>query len=329
MGLKESGLRGSLRNTSSVLPAFFDVTITNTNSPVEEGDILTVDYGADNTGDAQDTQDIRLEIDSVQEDVDPDVMLAGGASTTGTLEWDTTDEAEAEYTATVLSDDDSDSVTVEIESAIPDSDVYLHDDWGDNQLTADREDSGTTTYNGVEGVYRPEWTVELGDASVSNEEVTLDADATVVGTDININLDETYRVWWEFEDGGGRTTLGIFAETDNPDNDSFATFDDGYQIINSVSDNFLRLEKKVDGSNENIAENSNPIGSGFLGAEREPNGDWEVYASTESLDNPRDELFVSDNSEFTANDTTFTNPAFIEFAQRDSTGSKVLEIKAF
>ena len=120
MGLKEPGLRGSLRSTSSVLPAFFDVTITNTNSPVQEGDILTVDYSADNTGDAQDSQDIRLEIDSVQEDVDPGVMLAGGASATGTLEWDTTDEAEAEYTATVLSDDDSDSVTVEIGSAIPD-----------------------------------------------------------------------------------------------------------------------------------------------------------------------------------------------------------------
>ena len=124
MGLKEPGLRGSLRNTSSVLPAFFDVTITNTNSPVQEGDILTVDYSADNTGDAQDMQDIRLEIDSVQEDVDPDVMLAGGASTTGTLEWDTTGEDEAEYTATVLSDDDSDSVMVEIGSAIPDSAIY-------------------------------------------------------------------------------------------------------------------------------------------------------------------------------------------------------------
>ena len=124
MGLKESGLRGLLRSTSSVLPAFFDVTITNTNSPVQEGDILTVDYSADNTGDAQDTQDIRLEIDSVQEDVDPGVMLGGGASTTGTLEWDTTGEVETTYSATVLSDDDSDSVTVEIEPEIPDSAVY-------------------------------------------------------------------------------------------------------------------------------------------------------------------------------------------------------------
>ena len=107
-----------------MLPAFFDVTITNTNSPVQEGDILTVDYSADNTGDAHDTQDIRLEIDSVEEDRDSDITLLGAESTTGTLEWDTTDEDEAEYTATVLSDDDTDSVTVEIGTAIPDSAVY-------------------------------------------------------------------------------------------------------------------------------------------------------------------------------------------------------------
>ena len=147
MGLKEPGLRGSLRNTGSVVPAFFDVTITNTNSPVQEGDILTVDYSADNTGDAQDMQDIRLEIDSVQEDVDLDVMLSGGASTTGTLEWDTTGEDEAEYTATVLSDDDSDSVMVEIGSDIPDSVLdqldhrYKHDEGSGDILTDDIGDA--------------------------------------------------------------------------------------------------------------------------------------------------------------------------------------------
>ena len=162
MGLKEGGLRGSLRSTSSVLPAFFDVTITNTNSPVQEGDILAVDYSADNTGDAQDTQDIRLEIDSVQEDVDPGVLLGGGASATGTLEWDTTDEAEAEYTATVLSDDDSDSVTVEIGSAIPDSGL-LHewrisddsdpivDSEGDEDLTVNGGSFDDTTQSWIDG----------------------------------------------------------------------------------------------------------------------------------------------------------------------------------
>ena len=172
MGLKEPGLRGSLRNTGSVTPAFFDVTITNTNSPVQEGDILTVDYGVDNTGDAQDMQDIRLEIDSVQEDVDPGVMLAGGASTTGTLEWDTTGEPEAEYTATVLSDNDSDSVTVEIGFAIPDAVVDNFEDAPDGpyesgETIADYY-SGTTsnfergTANAVQGSQALQLTTSVG-----------------------------------------------------------------------------------------------------------------------------------------------------------------------
>ena len=166
MGLKEPGLRGSLRNTGSVLPAFFDVTITNTNSPVQEGDILTVDYSADNTGDAQDMQDIRLEIDSVQEDVDPDVMLAGGASTTGTLEWDTTGEPEAEYTATVLSDDDSDSVIVEIGSAIPDTSV---------SRDADDDDTGVNAgdLRGIQIETNLEWPAIDGEISSNTSDATL------------------------------------------------------------------------------------------------------------------------------------------------------------
>ena len=178
MGLKESGLRGSLRNTGSVTPAFFDVTITNTNSPVQEGDILTVDYGADNTGDAQDVQDIRLEIDSVQEDVDPGVMLAGGASTTGTLEWDTTGELEAEYTATVLSDDDSDSVIVEIGSAIPDSAVDEQDRFAHYDATF--------SFSGSEGEIS-NWPDELNnrDLTGSSPEVVSDGFNGLTAVDFN------------------------------------------------------------------------------------------------------------------------------------------------
>ena len=171
MGLKESGLRGSLRSTSSVLPAFFDVTITNTNSPVQEGDILTVDYSADNTGDAQDMQDIRLEIDSVQEDVDLDVMLAGGASTTGTLEWDTTDEDEAEYTATVLSDDDSDSVIVEIGDDIPDSAIEFFEDGDLSAYGGDIEDFDVNQEDPVvEGDFSLKFTGEEN-AGIGSDEI--------------------------------------------------------------------------------------------------------------------------------------------------------------
>jgi len=124
------------------IPAFFDVTITNTNTPVDEGDILTVDFNANNTGTFQDTQDIRLEIDNVEEDRDNNVTLDGGVSTTGTLQWDTTNETPAQYTATVLSNDDANSVTVQVESAIPDSGL-LHDHYP-SEITASDGDSVTT-----------------------------------------------------------------------------------------------------------------------------------------------------------------------------------------
>lgn len=40
----------------------FDITIDGTNSPVDEGETLTVDYTVTNTGDTSDTQDITLNI---------------------------------------------------------------------------------------------------------------------------------------------------------------------------------------------------------------------------------------------------------------------------
>ena len=102
--------------------------------------------------------------------------------------------------------------------AIPDSDVYLHDDWGDNKLQ-DREDSGTTTHNGVEGVYRPEWDQVNSDdlPSASNEELVVERDEYMI-TDVNINLNEA--VTWEFNNVDvsnvdGRTfVITLFAEDD-------------------------------------------------------------------------------------------------------------------
>ena len=235
MGLKESGLRGSLRSTSSVLPAFFDVTITNTNSPVQEGDILTVDYSANNTGDAQDTQDIRLEIDSVQEDVDPGVMLGGGASATGTLEWDTTGEAETTYSATVLSDDDSDSVTVEIEApAIADSVIDDFEDYNGVALS-DRYAGATDQY---------EISNTSFDGSQSLE--AIQANGSIVSTDGG-GLNDYPQQGDVFEgyvrgtsDSQLRTLYGCV------DNNNY------YQIGVSTRDNQIRFRKRVAGSETDL-----------------------------------------------------------------------------
>ena len=54
---QHDGTTTALHNAPG-LAAYFDITIDNTNSPITEGEDLTVDYTAENTGELQDTQDI-------------------------------------------------------------------------------------------------------------------------------------------------------------------------------------------------------------------------------------------------------------------------------
>jgi len=79
-------------------------------------------------------------------------------STTGTLQWDTTNETPAQYTATVLSNDDADSVTVQVESAIPDSALtqdlvawyrFEDGDARDYTATLDATFADSTAYDGA------------------------------------------------------------------------------------------------------------------------------------------------------------------------------------
>ena len=95
-------------------PANFAVAIDGTNEPVTEGETLSVDATVENTGDKSDTQTIRLTVGG-QQRASTDVNLGGGESRTVTLTWDTSDGDAGEYTATVDSDDDSDSAGVTVQ----------------------------------------------------------------------------------------------------------------------------------------------------------------------------------------------------------------------
>lgn len=102
-------------------PAFFDVTITSTNSPVTEGETLDVSYEVENTGQVTDQQDIELALvetfgagDVV--DTDEDIILQPTNSTTGTLSWQTESGDAGEWRVRVQSDDDAESVEVEVTS---------------------------------------------------------------------------------------------------------------------------------------------------------------------------------------------------------------------
>ncbi len=95
----------------------FAVTVDDTNSPVEEGEILTVTADIENTKNETETQDVVFEVpDGTQRD-STSVTLDPGDLTSVTLEWDTEVGDEGEYTAWVYSEDDGDSVDVELTGA--------------------------------------------------------------------------------------------------------------------------------------------------------------------------------------------------------------------
>jgi len=99
-------------------PASFAVTITDTTSPVTEGDVLTVTANVTNTGDAQATRTITLNdtgFDGVERDA-VDVTLAGGESNGSVaLEWATSPGDAGSGDLTVASENDTDSTSVTVQ----------------------------------------------------------------------------------------------------------------------------------------------------------------------------------------------------------------------
>jgi hypothetical protein len=220
--------------------AFFDVAITSTDEPIVEGDNLNVDYFVENTGGViNNTQDIRLEVDNIEEDRDSNITISPSGSFNDTLVFNTVDGDAGTYNAVVLSDDDSASTNVTVESAIPDSEIYLHDDWGDNKLQ-NRDGGGTTTHNGVEGVYRPEWTIQSGSPSVSNG--TLTTSTGQISTTCNLNDSEpiTLEVT-NFSVNGAGDNSAIYFWYQDADNRWQLTFGgdaDEIQVVKRVSGAF-------------------------------------------------------------------------------------------
>lgn len=100
-------------NQIEVVGAHFEVDIVETNSPINEGETLEVTADIENTGKLEGTQDIELDIEELGTDSET-VTLAGNESTSVTLSVGTEAGDAGEYTATVSSDDDSDSRTVEV-----------------------------------------------------------------------------------------------------------------------------------------------------------------------------------------------------------------------
>jgi len=96
-------------------PTQFDVGITGTNSPVVEGNTLSVDVAVNNTGDLSGTQTIVLDAGGLGTD-SKSLSLGGGQSGSMTLSVSTGSGDAGSYQATVSSDDASSDFSVDVDA---------------------------------------------------------------------------------------------------------------------------------------------------------------------------------------------------------------------
>jgi len=202
--------------------------------------------------------------------------------------------------------------------AIPDPDVYLDDDFGGGWPT-DRDDSGTTTYNGVEGFYRPDWTIDSGDPDAADDILNLTSgDRTF--TPINLNFDET--ITWEWTDidvtASGDSASDYFIlqpfATQSQDT-SFGTFHEGYSIeLRSGGDGTSRLRvRDEDGTPTDLIE-GDEFSTGDVKITRSPDGEWEY--------------FINGTSQGTETDTAFENAEITAISTNDDGAGSVDQYKA-
>lgn len=115
-------------------PAYFDVTGTSTNEPVQAGETLEVDYTVENTGVIDGTQDIYLQdFDDNVVDGDLNVSVSGGSTETGTLDWNTSESDEGSGIVDVFTDDDLFETIVTLDPPITVIDDFESDsmsNWG-------------------------------------------------------------------------------------------------------------------------------------------------------------------------------------------------------
>ena len=208
--------------------AFFDVTINSTNSPVDEGQFLDVDTTIENTGLDEGTQDVKLLIDGTVEDRWSNLYLDKGRSVNTTFSWDTESGDAGTYTATVESDDDSDSTGVEVQTpggskaAVASSDDVVYIVELDNYTQIDTVGSGVFTAGLTSVTTNSDYII----AGSNNGELGVwDWDGNLIASDtssysnaiydIEFNPDNTKFVFSVFQDAYKIWDVGGWSETDS------------------------------------------------------------------------------------------------------------------
>ncbi|RXK46277.1 CARDB domain-containing protein, partial [Halorientalis pallida] len=114
-------------------PTNFQVSSIESNSPVTEGETLTIDATVENTGDQQGTQTVTLSVLGTADD--QQVTLAGGASQTVTLSVATQTGDAGQYAASVTTANDTVSTTVRVKAPNAPADFQLSGVSSDSPVT--------------------------------------------------------------------------------------------------------------------------------------------------------------------------------------------------
>jgi len=179
---------------------YFAVAIDGTNSPVDEGETLSVDVDIVNSGDIEDTQTVTLDVGGQERD-SVEVTLAGEEATTETLRWATAEGNAGEDTATVATDDDTDSRRVTVQD--PASLAVTVDATNSPVVAGETLTVDATVENTGEGRTTQSVTLGVGGQQRDATEVTLDGGESTAVT-----------LAWETVDGDAGEYTATVASAD-------------------------------------------------------------------------------------------------------------------
>ncbi|WP_340098319.1 type IV pilin [Salinibaculum salinum] len=221
----------------------FEVSIDDTNSPIREGENLSVTTTVQNTGGSPDVQNILLNVSGQSNPVDfEEVALDGGESRQLTLEWPTATGDNGSYDVTVTSEDASTTQSVTVQANEGPS-VTVKDPNGGEVLTG-----------GSESIIN--WTASDDGSGIDPDSVDIaystDGGSSYTNIVTNTTNDGSYT--WTVPDVDGSDSVVRVSVDDNSSNTGRDTSNETFTIDSSppTIDTFTDLSASKDTDNVTI-----------------------------------------------------------------------------
>jgi len=234
----------------------FAVTITGTNSPVEQGNDLTVDFEVENTGSSTDTQTIEFDFDrDGTVDASETKQLAPGETYASSFSYDTYGENPDDYDVAVSTDNDTAVTTVTVDPSQGTIEGTVTDTNGDPiqgaTVTVDETgDSATTDSSGfyeITSVESGEKTVTASASGYSTVSKSVDVppQGDVVTVDYQLSSD-TGTIEGTVTDTNGDAVGGATVTVEST-GQSATTASDGSYSIADVPEGDQNVTANADG----------------------------------------------------------------------------------